>query len=81
MLRLAAAALRMPEDRIDPDENLANYGVDSIAITEIMSGISRFFSVSIAPTTFFEARNLKDLAQILRSPLRRGHCGALRREE
>ena len=38
VLRLAAAALRMPQDRIDPDENLANYGVDSIAITEIMSG-------------------------------------------
>jgi amino acid adenylation domain-containing protein len=67
VLRLAAAALRMPEDRIDPDENLANYGVDSIAITEIMSGISRFFGVSIAPTTFFEARHLKDLAQILRT--------------
>lgn len=67
VLRLAAAALRMPEDRIDPDENLANYGVDSIAITEIMSGISRFFGVSIAPTTFFEARHLRDLAQILRA--------------
>jgi amino acid adenylation domain-containing protein len=67
VLRLAAAALRMPEAKIDPDENLANYGVDSIAITEIMSGISRFFGVSIAPTTFFEARHLRDLAQILRA--------------
>ena len=67
VLRLAAAALRMPADRIDPHENLASYGVDSIAITEIMAAISRFLGVSIAPTTFFEARHLKDLAQILRA--------------
>ncbi|MBN3727853.1 polyketide synthase, partial [Burkholderia sp. Ac-20379] len=32
-----------------------------------MVQISRFFGVSIAPTTFFEARHLNDLAQILRS--------------
>lgn len=67
VLRLAAQALRMAEDKIDPTENLANYGVDSIAITEIMASISRFFGVSIAPTTFFEARHLKDLAQLLQS--------------
>jgi amino acid adenylation domain-containing protein len=67
ILRLTAAALRMPEDRIDLAENLANYGIDSIAITEVMAGISRFFGISIAPTTFFEARRLDDLVEILRS--------------
>lgn len=66
VLRLAADALRMRPEQIDPEENLANYGIDSIAITEVMAAISRFFAVSIAPTTFFEARHLKDLSQILR---------------
>jgi amino acid adenylation domain-containing protein len=67
VLRIAIAALGIPEERIDPTENLANYGVDSIAITELMVQISRFFGVSIAPTTFFEARHLDDLSTILRA--------------
>lgn len=63
--QIAARALRMPEDQLDPQENLANLGVDSIAITEIMVQISRHFGISVAPTTFFEARHLDDLSTIL----------------
>lgn len=67
VLRIAATALRIPEQDLDPTENLATFGVDSIAITEIMASISRAFGISVAPTTFFEARDLDDLARILRS--------------
>jgi amino acid adenylation domain-containing protein len=63
--RIAAAALRMPEEQLEPQENLANLGVDSIAITEIMVQISRHFGISVAPTTFFEAKHLDDLSSIL----------------
>ncbi len=63
--QIAATALRMPKEDLDPQENLANLGVDSIAITEIMVQISRHFAISVAPTTFFEARHLDDLAEIL----------------
>ena len=66
VLAIAAAALRMAPEQLDPTENLANFGVDSIAITEIMVNISRAFAISVAPTTFFEARHLNDLAHILR---------------
>lgn len=62
---IAAAALRMPEDQLDPQENLANLGIDSIAITEVMVQISRHFGLSVAPTTFFEAKHLDDLSAIL----------------
>ncbi|KAB7627759.1 non-ribosomal peptide synthetase [Alkalilimnicola sp. S0819] len=65
VLRIAADALRIPEQRLDPGENLANYGVDSIAITEVMAQLSRYFGISVAPTTFFEARHLDDLSRIL----------------
>jgi amino acid adenylation domain-containing protein len=66
VLRIASAALRIPEDQLDPTENLSNFGVDSIAITEVMVQMSRFFGISVSPTTFFEARHLNDLARILR---------------
>lgn len=62
---IAAAALRMPEDQLNPQENLANLGIDSIAITEVMVQISRHFGLSVAPTTFFEAKHLDDLSAIL----------------
>jgi amino acid adenylation domain-containing protein len=65
VLRIAAEALGVPRERLDPSENLASYGIDSIAITEVMVRISRFFGISIAPTTFFEARNFHDLTTIL----------------
>jgi amino acid adenylation domain-containing protein len=64
--RLALRALGVPAERFSAQENLANYGADSIAITELMSQISRFLGVSIAPTTFFEAKNLDELCAILR---------------
>ncbi|MCA1909930.1 MAG: SDR family NAD(P)-dependent oxidoreductase, partial [Magnetospirillum sp.] len=64
--RLTAEALRLPQEQLDPEENLANFGIDSIAITEVMVKISRAFSIQVAPTTFFEARNLRHLADILR---------------
>ncbi|MGE5514810.1 MAG: amino acid adenylation domain-containing protein [Bacteroidota bacterium] len=66
VIAITATALRMAADQLDPSENLANFGVDSIAITEIMVNISRAFGISVAPTTFFEARNLTDLTRILR---------------
>lgn len=64
--RLAIAALGVPAERFNAQENLANYGVDSIAITELMAQISRFLAISIAPTTFFEAKHLNELCAILR---------------
>ena len=67
VLRLAGEALRIPQERLNPTENLSSFGVDSIAITEVMVRISRCFEISVAPTTFFEAKHLDDLAAILRA--------------
>jgi amino acid adenylation domain-containing protein len=62
---LAAAVLKIPLDRLDPRENMSRYGVDSIIVTEIMKRISDVLGLPIAPTVFFEARHLEDLADIL----------------
>ncbi len=82
--QIAAKALRMPEDQLDPEENLANLGIDSIAITEVMVQISRHFGISVAPTTFFEAKHLDDLSAILfdrYGPAIAGHYERLAAEE
>lgn len=62
---IAARALGLDPDALDPMENLSNLGIDSIAITEIMAQISRHFGVSCPPTVFFEASDLAHLTAIL----------------
>jgi acyl transferase domain-containing protein/acyl carrier protein len=65
VISLTAKALGISIDKLNPEENLSNFGIDSIAITEIMVRISRHFGLSIAPTTFFEAKDLSHLSSIL----------------
>lgn len=65
IMQLTGEALGIPIDHLDLEENLANYGMDSIAITEVMAQISRKLDISIAPTTFFEAKNLQELCDVL----------------
>lgn len=67
ILSIVSKVLKMPLSQIDPTVSLSSYGVDSIAITELMVQISRFLKVSIAPTTFFEAKNYEELIAILSS--------------
>ena len=65
IIEIAAGVLKIPLDKIDSKENMARYGVDSIIVTEIMRRISDIVDLPIAPTLFFEARHLEELAEIL----------------
>lgn len=67
VLRLTATALRMEPGTLDASAPLASYGIDSIAITEVMGQIARFLGVPVAPTVFFEAGTLNELVAILRA--------------
>ena len=62
---IASTVLKIPPDRMDVKENMSRYGVDSIIVTEIMKRISDLLDLPIAPTVFFEARHLQELASIL----------------
>ena len=62
---IAAEVLKIPRDRLDVRENMSRYGVDSIIVTEIMRRISDLLDLPIAPTVFFEARHLEELADVL----------------
>ncbi|HEU0122168.1 MAG TPA: beta-ketoacyl synthase N-terminal-like domain-containing protein, partial [Bryobacteraceae bacterium] len=66
VVHIAAGALGIQPEELDPLTNLSRYGIDSIAITEVMARISRHFGISVAPTTFFEAKHFRDLCHILR---------------
>ena len=65
VIEIAATVLKIPLDRIDPYENMARYGVDSILVTEIIKRIAELLDRPIAPTIFFEAKHLHELAEIL----------------
>ncbi|MGZ9709227.1 amino acid adenylation domain-containing protein [Glaciimonas sp. GNP009] len=62
---IASTVLKIPPERMDVRENMSRYGVDSIIVTEIMKCISGLLDLPIAPTVFFEARHLEELAGIL----------------
>ena len=62
---IAATVLKIPPERLDVKENMSRYGVDSIIVTEIMKCISDLVDLPIAPTLFFEARHVDELATIL----------------
>ena len=62
---IASAVLKIPPDELDVRQNMARYGVDSIIVTEIMKRISDLIGQPIAPTVFFEAKHLAELAHIL----------------
>ncbi|MFM8445697.1 MAG: amino acid adenylation domain-containing protein [Methylococcus sp.] len=62
---ITAAVLKIPLDRLDVTANLSRFGVDSIIVTEIMKSISDLLAVPIAPTVFFEARTVEELAGLL----------------
>lgn len=62
---IASKVLKIPPERLDVRENMSRYGVDSIIVTELIKRISDFLDLPIAPTVFFEARHLEELADIL----------------
>lgn len=62
---IASTVLKIPPDELDVRQSMARYGVDSIIVTEIMKRISDLIGQPVAPTVFFEAKHLAELAQIL----------------
>ncbi|HKR65156.1 MAG TPA: beta-ketoacyl synthase N-terminal-like domain-containing protein, partial [Thermoanaerobaculia bacterium] len=59
---LAAGALKLAPERIDPDRSLADYGMDSITFVELTDAINARFRLDLSPATLFEHRTLRALA-------------------
>ncbi|MCZ0805146.1 acyl carrier protein, partial [Dickeya solani] len=65
ILGIFSAILKLPAAKIDREEKISTYGVDSIVITEIMGRIADSLGVSLSAAIFFEARNIDELTDII----------------
>lgn len=62
MRRELSRVLRLPADRIDPEQSLTNLGLDSIMAIELKNRIERAFEVSIPIAMLIEGPSLRALA-------------------
>ena len=62
---LASRTLKIPEGEIDPDAALSDYGMDSIAMMEMLSKMEDAFGTSIDPTVFFDYPSVAALSRFL----------------
>ncbi|MFD9093334.1 SDR family NAD(P)-dependent oxidoreductase [Streptomyces collinus] len=53
--------LDLPVEEIDADEELGEYGFDSISLTELAGRLNDRYGLTLAPTVFFEHRTLRGL--------------------
>ncbi|WP_042859469.1 beta-ketoacyl synthase N-terminal-like domain-containing protein [Dickeya sp. NCPPB 3274] len=65
ILAIFSAILKLPSAKIDREEKISTYGVDSIVITEIMGRVADALGVSLSAAIFFEARNIAELTDII----------------
>ncbi|MCG8616947.1 MAG: SDR family NAD(P)-dependent oxidoreductase, partial [Desulfobacterales bacterium] len=53
--------LAIPADQLDTDVNLAEFGFDSITLTEFGARLSDFYDVEVSPAIFFEINTIEKL--------------------
>ena len=58
-----SALLKLPRERLDAEENLADFGLDSIGLAELARRLSQHFAVEISPSVFFSHPTLAQLTQ------------------
>ncbi|MGH8260316.1 MAG: beta-ketoacyl reductase, partial [Steroidobacteraceae bacterium] len=66
--------LKLPLDRLYVDDNLAEFGFDSIGLAELARRLSIHFGVEVSPALFFSRSNLSKLTQYFL----RNHAEAVR---
>ncbi|MCR8978410.1 SDR family NAD(P)-dependent oxidoreductase [Brevibacillus laterosporus] len=55
--------LKIPKDRIDKADNLADYGFDSISLTEFAKVLTKHFDIEMTPALFFGYSTLEKVIQ------------------
>ncbi|WP_440119140.1 SDR family NAD(P)-dependent oxidoreductase [Paenibacillus sp. QZ-Y1] len=62
---IASELLKIPHEELDPLANLAEFGFDSISLTEYAARLSRHYGAELTPSIFFGHSTLKGLAEYL----------------
>lgn len=62
LTKLAAETLHINLNEIHIDDNLSDYGFDSITITQFVTTVNKKFSLNFTPAHFFEYQSLNDFA-------------------
>ncbi|ASS71460.1 SDR family NAD(P)-dependent oxidoreductase [Bacillus atrophaeus] len=65
ILKIMVELLAVRREDIDVEENLGDYGFDSISLTEFSSQISEKLSIDVSPTMFFEHNNIQSVTEYL----------------
>ncbi|MBF0225156.1 MAG: SDR family NAD(P)-dependent oxidoreductase [Desulfobacterales bacterium] len=63
--KIASQIVSIDTVNLDSDENLGNFGFDSILLTEFVNKISDIFKITISPTVFFAHGSIKALREYL----------------
>ncbi|MDQ0059019.1 type I polyketide synthase [Paenibacillus harenae] len=63
--QIAADYVKMPPEKMDLEENLGNYGFDSIDLKKLAKQLSDYFRISVSPTVFFAHSSLQSISEHL----------------
>ncbi|UUA73398.1 SDR family NAD(P)-dependent oxidoreductase [Cellvibrio sp. QJXJ] len=87
LISMASVQLKIPEDDIDADLELSEYGFDSISFNEFSQKICSTFDIDLSPTIFLEYPDLEafgaflvreynaEVKSILKRKFKNGHGG------
>ncbi|MGH7935688.1 MAG: SDR family NAD(P)-dependent oxidoreductase, partial [Chthoniobacterales bacterium] len=62
---LASELLKLPRERLEAQENLAEFGFDSIGLATFARRLSTYFGIEVLPNVFFSYPTLRQLAEYL----------------
>ncbi|MCB0191358.1 MAG: SDR family NAD(P)-dependent oxidoreductase, partial [Anaerolineae bacterium] len=65
LVKAVSRILKISAEDIGGDENLSEYGFDSITLTELANQLNKTYDLDLLPTLFFEYNTLTSLARYL----------------
>jgi len=65
ILSLAGSILKVSAKDIDPNDDISEYGFDSISFTELANQINDKYQIEVTPTIFFEYPSVSAFSQFL----------------
>ncbi|MCP4700190.1 MAG: amino acid adenylation domain-containing protein, partial [Gammaproteobacteria bacterium] len=57
--------LKISEEHLDAEENLSNFGFDSVSLLELASVLTDFYGTEITPAVFFEYSTIEELTEYI----------------